>query len=253
MFNLTARIFNAMKRNIPNLITLCNLLCGTIAAWQAVMGSLQYAAIFILLGIFFDFFDGLTARLLHVASPMGKELDSLADLVTSGVAPGFILFYVLLRCADPSWLAFAALLIPLAAAWRLAKFNLDTRQASSFLGLPAPANALVWASVGFCFKCPAWTKIALLPVPGLCNWLFSGVGPVVLALLAVICSLLMVTELPLFALKFKNLKWRDNRVRFIFLIASALQLLLFGIVGIPLIIVWYVLLSLFTNKTNSKQ
>lgn len=243
-----------MKKNIPNFITLCNLLCGTIAAWQAVMGNLQYAAIFILLGIFFDFFDGLVARLLHVASPMGKELDSLADLITSGVAPGFILFYVLLRCVNPSWLAFTALFIPLAAAWRLAKFNLDTRQTSSFLGLPAPSNALVWAAVGFCFACPTWTRIALLPIPDVCTWLFTGVGPIVLTILAAICSLLMVTEIPLFALKFKNLSWRNNQIRFIFLILSAVLLVLFGIIGIPLVILCYVLVSLVTNHFNpSKQ
>lgn len=246
-------MLQTIKRNIPNLITLCNLLCGIIAAWQAVKGNPHYAAIFILLGIFFDFFDGLAARLLKVTSTLGKELDSMADLVTSGVAPGFILFYVLRQCAIPSWFAFAALLIPLTAAWRLAKFNLDTRQTSSFLGLPAPANALVWASVGFFFKSPSWTTIALLPVPNVCNWLFSGIGPIVLVLLSVICSLLMVTEIPLFALKFKNIKWRDNRVRYIFLTASALLLLFFGIVGIPLTIAWYIILSLFTYKTDSKQ
>lgn len=243
-----------MKRNIPNLITLCNLLCGIIAAWQAVMGNLQYAAIFILLGIFFDFFDGLVARILHVASLMGKELDSMADLVTSGVAPGFILFYVLLRCANPSWLAFAALLIPLAAAWRLAKFNLDTRQTSSFLGLPAPSNALVWAAVGFCFACPNWTRFSLLHIPNLYNLLFFGAGPIVLAILAAICSLLMVSEIPLFALKFKNLSWRDNKIRFIFLILSILLLVLFGIIGIPLVILCYLLISLVsTHSKLSKQ
>jgi len=239
-----------MKKNIPNFITLCNLLCGTIAAWQAVMGNLQYAAIFILLGIFFDFFDGLVARLLHVASHIGKELDSLADLITSGVAPGFILFYILLRCVNPSWLAFTTLSIPLAAAWRLAKFNLDTRQTTSFLGLPAPSNALVWASVGFCFACPAWTRIALIPMPNIWGMLFTGVGPIVLAILALICSLLMVTEIPLFALKFKNLSWHDNQTRFIFLILSVVILVLFGIIGIPLVILCYVLFSLLSSHSK---
>lgn len=242
-----------MKRNIPNLITLCNLLCGTIAAWQAVMGNLHFAAIFILLGIVFDFFDGLVARLLHVASPLGKELDSMADLITSGVAPGFILFYVLLRCANPSWLAFAALLIPLAAAWRLAKFNLDTRQTSSFLGLPAPSNALVWAAVGFLYKYPSWAEVALLPIHNIHKILFNGVGPIVLAILAAICSLLMVSEIPLFALKFKNLSWRDNQTRFIFLIISVLLLVLFGIIGIPLIILCYLLISLVTNHSKPNK
>lgn len=243
-------MIETFKRNIPNFITLCNLLCGAVAAWQAVLGYLHYAAIFILLGIFFDFFDGLAARLLKVASPLGKELDSMADLVTSGVAPGFILFYILLHCAEPSWIAFAALVIPLAAAWRLAKFNLDTRQSSSFLGLPAPSNALVWAAVGFCYSCPGWTQLALVPIPNICNSLFTGVGPIVLAVLALICSVLMVMEIPLFALKFKNLRWRDNKVRFIFLILCVLLLMLFGIIGIPLIIVCYIILSLISNRCN---
>lgn len=244
-------MFHSLKRNIPNFITLCNLLCGSVAAWQAVMGNLQFAAIFILLGIFFDFFDGLAARLLKVASPLGKELDSMADLVTSGVAPGFILFYILLRCAHPSWIAFTALLLPLAAAWRLAKFNLDTRQTSSFLGLPAPSNALIWAAIGFCYSCPSWTKIALVPIPNLCNILFTGVGPTTLAILALICSFLMISEIPLFALKFKNLKWNDNKIRFIFLIICIVLLVLFGIIGILFIIIFYIILSLISNRCTS--
>lgn len=239
-------MFNAVKRNIPNFITLCNLLCGTIAAWQAVLGQLNFAAIFILLGIFFDFFDGLAARALKVASPVGKELDSLADLVTSGVAPGFILFYILLHHASPNWIAFAALLIPLAAAWRLAKFNLDSRQSSSFLGLPAPSNALVWACIGFYYNCPHWSSVALIKLPELLLFLFSPTGAVVLAVLALICCVLMVSEIPLFALKFKNLRWNDNKVRFLFLISCLLLLLLFGVIGILFIILWYVILSVAT-------
>ncbi|MBO4588922.1 MAG: CDP-alcohol phosphatidyltransferase family protein [Bacteroidales bacterium] len=239
-------MFNAIKRNIPNFITLCNLLCGTIAAWQAVLGQLHFAAIFILLGIFFDFFDGLAARALKVASPVGKELDSLADLVTSGVAPGFILFYILLHHASPNWLAFSALLIPLAAAWRLAKFNLDSRQTSSFLGLPAPSNALVWACIGFYYNCPHWSSVALVRLHDLPIFLFSPAGSVFLAVLALTCAVLMVSEIPLFALKFKNLKWDDNKIRFIFLISCLTLLVLFGVIGILFIILWYVILSVAT-------
>ena len=239
-----------MKRNIPNIITLGNLLCGIIATWQAVMGHLQYASIFILTGILFDFFDGLSARLLRVASPMGKELDSLADLVTSGVAPGFILFYILLHCVSPSWLAFSALLIPLAAAWRLAKFNIDTRQTTSFRGLAAPSNALIWAAIGFCYVCPTWSNLALLPMHNIGNMLFTGIGPIILSVVAIIVSFLMISDIPMFALKFKNLSWDDNKTRFIFLITSVVLLLLFGITGIALIVVWYVVLSLIDNATQ---
>ena len=138
-----------MKKQIPNLITLCNLLCGVLSVWSATsdtpvlgMPPLTAAAGFIMLGIFFDFFDGMTARLLGVASPVGKELDSLADVITSGIAPAFILFYILVG-HPMAWLKFIAFLIPAFAAYRLAKFNLDERQHHSFLGLPAPANALI--------------------------------------------------------------------------------------------------------------
>ena len=244
-------MLHSVKRNIPNFITLCNLLCGLVSAWWAVSGDLKNAAIFILLGIFFDFFDGLAARLLKVASPLGKELDSMADLVTSGVAPGFILFYILKDCGEPSWITYTALLIPLAAAWRLGKFNLDTRQTSSFLGLPAPSNALIWVAVGFCYSCQNWTEIALVPIHNLYNILFTGVGPIALAILALICSWLMVTEIPLFALKFKNLKWSDNKIRFIFLIFCVMLLVLFGIIGIPFIIICYIILSLISNRCTS--
>ena len=241
---------NTIKRNIPNCITLCNLLCGTIAAQHAVRGNLQYAAIFIALGILFDFFDGMVARLLKVSSPMGKELDSLADLVTSGIAPGFILFHIMQDLAKPSWLSYIALLIPLAAAWRLAKFNLDIRQTSSFRGLPAPANALVWVTLGLIYCCPECTKIAILSISNINSTLFSeNIGTIILTMTTLICSWLMVSNIPLFALKFKNLKWSENKLRFIFLITSALLIVTFGITGILFAILCYIILSLIGNRS----
>lgn len=242
-----------IKRQIPNFITLCNLLCGVIACWQAVQGRLQYAAIFMLFGIVFDFFDGLGARLLKVASPIGKELDSLADLVTSGVAPAFILFNLLLHAATPNWIAFVALLIPLASAYRLAKFNLDTRQSHSFRGLPTPANAIVWASIGFCFVCPGWMGLSLLPMRGFYGLLFGHTGCLVMAIVALIGCVLMVSDLPLFGLKFKSLKWKDNYIKYIFLIISVLTIVLFGVLGLAIAVGEYIILALATIRKGGES
>ena len=139
-----------MKKQIPNIITLSNLICGCIAVWQALEGHFIYSAIFIFLGAFFDFFDGMTARLLKVQSAIGKELDSLSDVVTFGVAPGFIAFRMLelLLPEGLEWVRFIAFIMPALSSYRLAKFNLDERQTSSFIGLPTPANAMVWAAYG---------------------------------------------------------------------------------------------------------
>ena len=222
-----------MKKQIPNLITLCNLLCGTIAAYYAVWGKLDIAAFFIMLGIVFDFFDGLVARLLGVSSPLGKELDSLADVVTSGVAPGLMLLHIFWS-EGWGYFSLVALLVPLFSAYRLAKFNLDERQTTSFIGLPTPANALFWGSliVG------AGERIATIPHA----YVF------ILILIAVTCWLL-VAEIPMFALKFKQWGWKGNEVRYLFILSCIPILLIFGISGFALIIAWYVILSAFTQKS----
>ena len=154
-----------MKKHIPNIITLSNLVCGTLAVWQALQGNLICAALFIFLGAFFDFFDGMTARLLHVQSAIGKELDSLSDVVTFGVAPGFIVFSLLesvtSQMGTMGWLKFVALLMPALSSYRLAKFNLDERQTSSFIGLPTPANAMVWAAYGIILSVSDPSKLLL--------------------------------------------------------------------------------------------
>lgn len=236
-----------MKKHIPNIITLCNLACGAVAAWQASKGELQLAALFVLLGILFDFFDGLTARLLNVPSPLGKELDSMADLVTSGVAPGFILAGVLERSGCTPW-NYLALLLPVFAGYRLAKFNLDTRQSHSFLGLPAPACALVWVSVGLLFD-GRFNQIAIVSLDGIRLWLFgTSTGLILLLVLCVVTCVLMITEIPLFALKVKNLSWADNRVRYIFLIVTVVLILLLGVFSFPAIIMWYIILSILAAK-----
>ena len=232
-----------MKKHIPNTLTLCNLICGCIAAYMALQPEPQYATAFyfIIGGAVFDFFDGFAARLLHVSSPLGKELDSLADDITFGMAPAAIVF-AMLRQTVPAivpeghWAAtalpFAAFLIAAFSALRLAKFNLDERQATSFIGLPPPANAQFWGALATA----AHTHIATTPWAA---WaLLAGV---------VASSLILVAEVPMFALKFKHFGWKGNALRYTFLIVSAALIISFGLVAVALAVVLYVLLSLLTQ------
>lgn len=231
-----------IRRQIPNLITLGNLLCGVIAIAAALRGDLTGASLMICLGIFLDFFDGLAARLLNVASPLGKELDSLADVVTSGVAPGFILWNILSNGVGEKWpefLPYTALLIPLFAAYRLAKFNIDSRQSHSFLGLPTPANALIWVGV------------ALTPALPMDELTFI----IVLIVVSLITDVLMVSELPMFSLKFnfKEMGWKHNSVQYLFLIGCAAIIVASRQwYAISLIILWYIILSAITQKKHAE-
>ena len=230
-----------LKKHIPNAITCCNLMSGCIAAGAAFHGQYQWAALMIVAGAVFDFFDGLTARALGVSSPIGKELDSLADVVTFGVAPSAILFYLFHEVHYPDALASVSRFLPYLAflmaafsALRLAKFNLDERQTNQFIGLPTPSNALFWASL-------ALGQHAFLVSPRF-NVLF------LVALMLLSCWLL-VAELPMLALKFKNLTWRDNRWRYILLL-GCLPCLLLGYSCFAAIVVWYVVLSMVRNKVE---
>ena len=228
-----------MQKHIPNSITCCNLVSGSIATFYAFAGNAEMALIWIVVGAVFDFFDGMTARLLGVSSPIGKELDSLADVITFGLAPSTIVFAELSVIDYPAfleplrpWLPFAAFIMAAFSALRLAKFNLDERQTTSFIGLPTPANALFWASL----------------IVG-SRELIEGNPYMVFALLmllAVSCWLL-VSEVPMFALKFKHWGWAGNQTRYIFIATSALLIAIFGITGIAIVILWYVVLSLYTN------
>lgn len=210
-----------MKRHIPNALTSCNLLCGCIAASFAYNGMLRTALMLILLGAIFDFFDGMVARLLHVSSPIGKELDSLADVITFGFAPATMVFYQIGVVEYPEflqpfrpYLPYAAYLIAVFSALRLAKFNIDSRQTTGFIGLPTPANALFWAS--FLLSCRQFVE--------------NGSGKVWLLLLMVAAScVLLVCELPMFALKFKSWAWKGNETKYSFAALSLLLLLLFGV------------------------
>ncbi len=249
-----------IKRQIPNLITLGNLLCGVLATIAAANGGIAEAAIFICLGIFLDFFDGMAARLLNVASPLGKELDSLADVVTSGVAPGVILF-VLLSGGDPLLGFFSplAFLMPLFAAYRLAKFNLDTRQSHSFLGLPVPSNALIWVGIALYVAPIDACCCELCKAEGLCD----GWNPVVesnifltaILVVSLITNVLMVSEMPMFSLKvnFNEMGWKTNSVQYIFLIGCAVIIAATRQwYAISLIILWYIILSAITQKKHAE-
>lgn len=241
-----------VKKQIPNLITLCNLLCGVFSCIYAFEETLHIAALFICLGIFFDFFDGMAARLLGVASPMGKELDSLADVVTSGVAPGMILYVLLCQISDIEWLKYAALLMPLFAAYRLAKFNLDTRQSHSFLGLPVPANTLIWVGIALFYRLPYGN-----------DSFFTGSHnsiAIILVVISFVTNILMVSELPMFSLKFnfKDMTWKSNSTQYVFLLFSAAIVAVCIVthaiwLSLSFIILWYILLSLIIRKRHNAE
>lgn len=235
---------NLLKRNIPNLLTCCNLVSGCIATTYALYTDIQLALVWIVVGAVFDFFDGMSARLLHVSSPIGKELDSLADDITFGFAPSAIIFTELLLLDYPSFLSPIQPLIPFFAfvmaafsALRLAKFNLDERQSMGFIGLPTPANALFWGA--FLVGSGSWIESQ--------PWGFA----LVLGMVCLSCWLL-VAEIPMFALKFKHWGWKGNEVRYIFLLSCLPLLFLWGITGFALIIAWYVALSVFLNCRRCK-
>ena len=235
------RTYTKLKRQIPNIITCCNLISGCIATYFAFRGCYHEALVFIIVGAVFDFFDGMTARLLHVSSPIGKELDSLADVITFGFAPSAMVFSFLNSFGDrlPSFVPFLAFIMAAFSALRLAKFNLDERQALGFIGLPTPANALFWGSL---LAWAAWQKFyEPYQLPTYCIY-------ITLALLAVSCYLL-VSEIPMFALKFKTWGWRGNEVKYIFVLSCIPLLLLLGTLGLAAAIAWYVVLSAVRKDT----
>ena len=227
-----------MKKHIPNMITCLNLISGCIATYFAFQSDYSMALLFIVIGAVFDFFDGMTARLLHVSSPIGKELDSLADDITFGFAPSAIVFSFL--CSfhiHLPFIPFLAFIMAAFSALRLAKFNLDERQALGFIGLPTPANALFWGSLIWSLDWQRWFEPYLLPA----FWLY-----VVLVLIP-ISSYLLVSEIPMFALKFKTWGWKGNEIKYIFLLTCIPLLLLLGVSGLAAIIAWYVILSVINN------
>ena len=235
-----------LKKHIPNIITLLNLLCGCIALVFAGEANFEMAFFFVCLGIFFDFFDGFFARLFNVSSPLGLQLDSLADMVTSGVVPGFVLFKMLSNSvnSDPSlmYLPYLGFIITLGSCYRLANFNIDTRQTDSFIGLPTPANALFILSLPLLLK----NSDSLIVLELLIN-------PWVLIFISILSAYILNAEIPLFALKIKKFNLKDNALQLFFLLISILLLVYIQFAGVALIIVFYVLLSIFTNKFKANN
>ncbi len=252
-----------IKKYIPNFVTLGNLLCGTIAIILAVRGHFYATAIFVGIGIVLDFLDGFLARLLQVQGELGKQLDSLADLVTSGVVPGIVMMQFMVHSTYyrefgfSSWdsaldiglgmedflsIELLGLLLTLFAGYRLAKFNIDTRQSDSFIGLPTPAMNLFVVSLPMI---AGYTESKFI-LDIIHNQYF-------LIAVTLILSFLMVSELPLFSLKFKSYAFKDNVLKYIFLFLSVVLLIVLKFLAIPVVIILYILLSVFNNlKATNK-
>jgi len=243
-----------LKKHLPNFVTLLNVLCGSIAVLFAVNGNMPATALFVFLGIFFDFFDGLLARKLKVQSELGLQLDSLADMITSGLVPGLVMFHLLsltvndfsLATSGNTWsdsmfwigekiqlLPFLGLLITLASAFRLAKFNISTNQSDSFIGLPTPANALLILSFPLIME---YQHNDMMNAIILNPWFLIGV--------TLISSYLLNANIKLIALKFKTWRFKDNAARYLLIILAITLLIIFKFAGIPLIILLYILMSL---------
>lgn len=230
-----------IAKYVPNTITCFNLVSGCAACVAALEGNLFLAAMFVILAAVFDFLDGFAARLMHAYSPIGKELDSLADVVSFGVAPGMVVFWLLSDVAPllpfgsaavvvPYW----AFVIPAFSALRLAKFNIDDRQTTSFIGLPVPAHALFWVGAAY----------SVLPVLYTNPLLFT----VLICVLALVTSLLLVSEIPMFALKITSLKWKGNELRYMLVVCAVVFVAAFGFLGLSGTILLYIVLSIFNKK-----
>ena len=227
----------SIKKHIPNTITCCNLFSGCVACVMAFSGKFESAMLFIVLGAVFDFFDGMVARLLGVSSPLGVQMDSLADDITFGLAPATVIFSFMRGLEYPSSfladvLPYLAFIIAVFSAYRLAKFNIDTRQTTSFIGLPTPANALFWSSL----------------IVGGEKWLLEMDNAwILLVALILLFSYFLVSEIPMFSMKFKNLSWKSNRTRYIFLLGS-LPMFVLGYLAPVAIISWYLVFSVISSK-----
>ncbi|EGJ70886.1 CDP-diacylglycerol/serineO-phosphatidyltransferase [Bacteroides coprosuis DSM 18011] len=235
---------NAITRHIPNTITCLNLFSGCIACVMAFESKHELALGFIILSAIFDFFDGMSARLLNAPSPIGKELDSLADDVSFGVAPALIIFSFLKESSmiyPPflegvrEYVPYIAFFIAVFSALRLAKFNIDERQTSSFIGLPTPANALFWGSL----------------IVGSGEFILMHINVLIIIALIFLFSWLLVAEIPMFALKIKDLSWQNNKIRYFFILVSIPLLIVFKLSGIAAVIAWYILLSLVTQNKKA--
>ena len=244
----------SIKKHIPNAITLLNLLAGLLALIHAFNGNYNEAFSLVCLGIFFDFWDGFFARIWKVQSPIGLQLDSLADMVTSGVVPGLVMYKMLADIQENQSqynltedtyymgvVPYLGFLITLGSCYRLAKFNVDTRQSDSFIGLPTPANALLIMS------------IPMIQFHSEFEWLVDFLSnPFVLVGITVLSSYLLNAEIPLFSLKVKSFSWEKYKMQVVFLILSLILIILLEFIAIPIIILLYVMLSVVNNTVGKK-
>lgn len=244
----------SIKKHIPNTITLLNLLAGLLALIHAFNGNYNEAFSLVCLGIFFDYWDGFFARIWKVQSPIGLQLDSLADMVTSGVVPGLVMYKMLADIQENQSqynltedtyymgvVPYLGFLITLASCYRLAKFNIDTRQTDSFIGLPTPANALLIMS------------IPMIQFHSEFEWLVDFLSnPYVLVGITVLSSYLLNAEIPLFSLKVKSFSWEKYKMQVVFLILSLILIVLLEFIAIPIIILLYVILSVVNNAIGKK-
>ncbi|MCC6702011.1 MAG: CDP-alcohol phosphatidyltransferase family protein [Fluviicola sp.] len=255
--------------NIPNLFTAANMLCGVLAIILALAGRIDIAPFLIFLGAILDFFDGFLARLLKQQGELGKQLDSLADMITFGLAPGIIMFVIMLNFTEygtnhsgnvlfglfhglaeynfNNLFPFSALIIPFFSMFRLAKFNIDTRQSESFIGLPTPANTIFFMAF----------PLLLVQYGDTIGWehdlIMWIIQPMILIPIIVVMSVLLVSELPLFALKFKHFKWQGNEIRYIFLISCGLLIAFLWTWSIAIIVLLYLLLSFIQHILRKKS
>ena len=245
-----------IKKHIPNTITLFNLASGLLAIIAIFKGYYDEAFLFVCLGIFFDFWDGFFARKFKVSGELGLQLDSLADVVTSGVVPGLMIFKLLLDIQEDDtsiyyltedyyymgFVPYLGFIITLASAYRLAKFNIDTRQSDSFIGLPTPANALFIMS------------IPMIQFDGTHEWLVNALfNPFVLLIISLVSAYMLNAEIPLFSLKIKDFSWDKNKLQVFFLAIAATLFLFLGFTAIPIIILLYVVLSVVNNMFLAKK
>lgn len=230
-----------MKKHLPNFFTLLNLTIGSLGAILALKGHLTHAALCIWFGAFFDFFDGWLARTLKVYSPLGQQLDSLADLITFGWLPASIMYELISTQTSSTYLPFIALLLPAFSALRLARFNIDTRQKSVFIGLPVPANGVLISTLPWMMTANKYAWLTALLTQ-----------PYALAILVVLTSYLLIANIKLMALKFTTYAWYPNRFKYGFLLTSTLLILLLQAEGLALSIVLYVLVSIVSGPQQEQ-
>lgn len=236
-----------LKKNLPNIITLTNLLMGCLSILSVLLGNLYEAALFILLAALMDFLDGTLARLLHAKSLLGKQLDSLADIVSFGVAPALVIYSLMIHSNNPpafiDWMAMVSFLIPICSAVRLAKFNIDKTQDETFRGLPVPANAIFIASF----------PLILSQIQLSTYWISEIIlNPWFLVVFTLFSSFLLVSPIRLVSLKFKGYGWKGNQTKYLLILISLVLIIILQSIAIPLILLLYILLSVIDNTLSNK-